>query len=137
MASGLEVRVPFCDHRIAEYVYNVPWSIKNKDNISKNLLREAARGILPDDVLMRKKSPYPKTHNPIYEQMVRNLMLETISNPNAPILALCDKKKIEDACSGNSDYGKPFFGQLMAGPQFIGFLFQVNYWLEHYHIRIV
>ncbi len=137
MASGLEVRVPFCDHRIAEYVYNVPWSIKNKNNVSKSLLREAVRGILPDDVLMRKKSPYPKTHNPAYEQMVRNVMLETISNPNAPILALCDKKKIEAACMGHSDYGKPFFGQLMAGPQFIGFLLQVNHWLEHYHIRIV
>lgn len=137
MASGLEVRVPFCDHRIAEYVYNVPWSIKNKDNVSKSLLREAARGILPDDVLMRKKSPYPKTHNPVYEQMVRQVMLETISDPNAPILALCDKKKIEDTCKGNSDYGKPFFGQLMAGPQFIGFLLQVNHWLKHYHIRIV
>lgn len=137
MASGLEVRVPFCDHRIAEYVYNVPWSIKNKDNISKSLLREAARGILPDDVLMRKKSPYPKTHNPVYEQMVRQVMLETISDPNAPILALCDKKKIMSACEGHSDYGKPFFGQLMAGPQFIGFLLQVNHWLKHYRIRIV
>lgn len=137
MASGLEVRVPFCDHRIIEYVYNVPWSIKNKDNISKNLLREAARGILPDDVLMRRKSPYPKTHNPAYEQMVRQMMLDTISNPNAPILALCDKRKIEDACNGNSDYGKPFFGQLMAAPQFIGFLLQVNHWLSHYRIRIV
>lgn len=137
MASGLEVRVPFCDHRLVQYIYNVPWSIKNKDNISKSLLREAARGILPDDVLMRKKSPYPKTHNPAYEQLVRDVMLETISNSNAPILALCDKNKIEDACSGNSDYGKPFFGQLMAAPQFIGFLLQVNHWLEHYHIRIV
>lgn len=137
MASGLEVRVPFCDHRIAEYIYNVPWSIKNKDNVSKSLLREAVRGILPDDVLMRRKSPYPKTHNPAYEQMVRQVMLDTISDSNAPILALCDRKKIEAACSGSSDYGKPFFGQLMAGPQFIGFLLQVNHWLKHYRVRIV
>ena len=137
MASGLEVRVPFCDHRIIEYIYNVPWSMKNKDNISKNLLREAARGILPDDVLFRKKSPYPKTHNPAYEQLVREALLDTISNPNEPILALCDKKKIEEACHGSSDYGKPFFGQLMAAPQFIGFLLQVNHWFKHYSIRIV
>lgn len=137
MASGLEVRVPFCDHRIVRYVFNVPWSIKNKDNISKSLLREASRGILPEDVLMRKKSPYPKTHNPNYEKLVKERMLDTISDRNAPILSLCDYDKIAKVCTGEFDYGKPFFGQLMAGPQFIGFLLQVNEWLKHYRIRIV
>jgi len=137
MAAGLEVRVPFCDHRIVQYVYNVPWEIKNKDNISKSLLREAARGILPDDVLMRKKSPYPKTHNPHYEKLVKERLLETVSDRNAPLLALCDYNKIVKICNGEFDYGKPFFGQLMAGPQFIGFLLQVNEWLKHYRVKIV
>ena len=137
MASGLEVRVPYCDHRIIEYIYNVPWHMKNKDNVSKSLLRESVRDLLPHDVLYRKKSPYPKTHNPTYEALVKNMMLDIISDPNAPILSLCDKAQIEKACQGSSDYGKPFFGQLMAQPQFIGFLIQVNYWLMKYNVRIV
>jgi len=137
MASGLEVRVPFCDHRLVEYVWNIPWSMKNKDSVSKNILREAARDILPHDVLYRKKSPYPKTHNPAYEQAIKELLLDTISDPNAPVLALCDKKKIEKYCSGNFDYGSPFFGQLMAGPQFLGYIMQVNYWLRDYNVKII
>ena len=111
--------------------------MKNKDNISKNILREAAKTILPEDVLYRKKSPYPKTHNPQYENMVRERLLDTIADPNAPILALCDYDKIVAAVTRDFDYGKPFFGQLMAGPQFMGFLLQVNYWLEKFHISIV
>lgn len=137
MTSGLEVRVPFCDWRLVQYVWNIPWEMKNKDNVSKSILREAMRGILPDDVLYRKKSPYPKTHNPMYEQLVKERLLEVISDNNAPILALCDKEKLISACTTEFDYGKPFFGQLMAGPQFIGFILQVNYWLKKYHISIV
>jgi len=137
MASGLEVRVPFCDHRIVEYVFNVPWSMKCRNNVSKSLLRDAVSGILPEDVLMRKKSPYPKTHNPNYEKLIKKHLLEVISNRNAPILALCDYDKLLRLCTGKFDYGKPFFGQLMAGPQFIGFILQVNEWLKHYSIRLV
>lgn len=137
MANGLEVRVPFCDKRIVQYVWNIPWEMKNKNNISKNILREAVKTILPEDVLYRKKSPYPKTHNPAYENLVRERLLDTISNSNAPILSLCDYDKIVALVNHDFDYGKPFFGQLMAGPQFMGFLLQVNYWLEKYHIYIV
>ncbi len=137
MASGLEVRVPFCDHRLVEYVWNIPWSMKNKDNVSKNILREAARGILPEDVRLRKKSPYPKTHNPSYEKAIKKAVLDMISNPNAPILALCDRDKIEKYCREDFDYGKPFFGQLMAGPQFLGYIMQVNFWLKDYSIKII
>jgi len=137
MASGLEVRVPFCDHRIVEYVWNVPWEMKNRDNISKSLLREAVRGILPDDVLYRKKSPYPKTHNPKYEKMVKAMLLDIIANPNAPILTFADKSVLEKLCTKDSDYGKPFFGQLMAEPQFVGYLIQLNAWFEEYRIRIL
>ena len=130
MASGLEVRVPFCDHRLAEYVWNIPWEMKNKDNVSKNVLREAAKDILPEDVRLRRKSPYPKTHNPHYEAAVKELLGGIISDPNAPVLTLCDKAKLDDVLNGSSDYGKPFFGQLMAGPQFIGYIVQLNYLLK-------
>lgn len=137
MASGLEVRVPFCDHRLVEYVWNIPWSMKNKDNVSKNVLREAAKGILPEDIRLRKKSPFPKTHNPQYETAVRNMLLDTISDSNAPILSLCDKSKILKILDGEFDYGKPFFGQLMALPQFLGYILQVNYLLKNYKVRII
>lgn len=137
MASGLEVRVPFCDHNLVEYVWNIPWEMKNKDNVSKNILREAAKGILPEDVRLRRKSPYPKTHNPHYEKAVKELLGGIISNPNAPILALCDKSKILSLLDDTADYGKPFFGQLMAFPQFLGYIVQVNYLLEQYNPRII
>lgn len=137
MASGLEVRVPFCDHNLVEYVWNIPWEMKNKDNVSKNVLREAAKGILPEDVRLRRKSPYPKTHNPHYETAVKELLDDIISDPNAPILTLCDKEKLSALLGGSSDYGKPFFGQLMAGPQFIGYIVQMNYLLKDYNVRIV
>lgn len=137
MASGLEVRVPFCDHKLVEYVWNIPWEMKNKDNVSKNVLREAAKGILPEDVRLRRKSPYPKTHNPHYEAAVKELLDGIIADPNAPILTLCDKEKLTALLNGSSDYGKPFFGQLMAGPQFIGYIVQMNYLLKDYNVRLV
>ena len=137
MASGLEVRVPFCDYRIVEYVWNIPWEMKNKDNVSKNILRESARGILPEDIRLRKKSPYPKTHNPLYEAEVKAKLREIVENPNSPILALCERRKLMDIIEGEFDYGKPFFGQLMAGPQFVGYLIQVNTLLDKYGVRIV
>mgnify|MGYP003296943319 CR=1 FL=1 len=137
MYSGLEVRVPFCDHRLCEYVWNIPWEMKNRDNISKNILREAAREILPQDVLMRKKSPYPKTHNPYYENSVRELLEEILNDSSSPILTFVDKKALLDECKKSSDYAKPFFGQLMAIPQFMGYLVQVNYWLKEFNPKII
>lgn len=137
MACGLEVRVPFCDHRIVEYVWNIPWSMKCRNNISKSLLRDAAKNLLPEDVLFRKKSPYPKTHHPVYEQTVKQMLLDIISNPNAPILTFTDKTMLEKLCTDFCDYGTPFFGQLMAGPQFIGYLIQLNEWFKEYHVNIL
>ncbi|MBQ7793729.1 MAG: asparagine synthase (glutamine-hydrolyzing) [Clostridia bacterium] len=138
MASGLEVRVPFCDYRLVEYVWNIPWEYKNKGNVSKSILREAARGLLSDDVLFRKKSPYPKTHDPEYEKEVKARLADLISDPNTPLTALCDKRALTALTKdGASDYGKPFFGQLMAMPQFIGYLLQIDEWFRHYKVRIV
>ncbi|MBR0359670.1 MAG: asparagine synthase C-terminal domain-containing protein, partial [Clostridia bacterium] len=137
MQSGLEVRVPFCDHRLVEYVWNIPWEMKNRNNISKNILREAAKGILPEDIRTRKKSPYPKTHNPVYEMEVKARLRDIVNNPDSPILALCDRGKLSGIINGEFDYGKPFFGQLMAGPQFVGYLVQLNTLLDAYNVRFV
>lgn len=135
MASGVEVRVPFCDHRLAEYVWNIPWDMKNWDDREKGILRLAMQDCLPESILNRKKSPYPKTHHPEYTQLVSIALKNTLSNPNAPIHALINRAFIEEMLDTLSIV-TPWFGQLMTGPQLFAFLLQLNMWLEEYHVRI-
>lgn len=137
MHSGLEARVPFADHRIIEYVWNVPWDMKCRGGVVKGLLRAAGEEVLPHEILYRKKSPYPKTYDPDYEHLLKSRLMEVMSDSNAPLTALIDRKKAEAFIQTPSDYGRPFYGQLMAGPQLIAYLLQINYWLEHYRIRMV
>lgn len=137
MHSGLEARVPFADHRIIEYLWNVPWEMKCRGGVVKGLLRAAGEKVLPHEILYRKKSPYPKTYDPDYEHLLKSRLMEVMSDSNAPLTALIDRKKAEAFIQTPSDYGRPFYGQLMAGPQLIAYLLQVNYWLEHYRIRMV
>ena len=85
MFHGLEVRVPFCDHRIAQYLYSVPWEYKNHLGREKGLLRYAMRGLLPEEILYRKKSPYPKTFDPQYTELVSNMLKELLASPQEPI----------------------------------------------------
>jgi asparagine synthase (glutamine-hydrolysing) len=137
MYAGLEARVPFADHRIIEYIWNVPWDMKSPNGEVKGLLRAAGKGLIPDEILYRKKSPYPKTYHPDYEKLLGNRLLDVLSDSNAPIRPLIDEKKVKTFLSAPSDYGKPWYGQLMAGPQLIAYLLQVNYWLGKYHIELV
>lgn len=137
MHTGLEARVPFADHRIVEYIWNVPWEMKCRDNVVKGLLRAAAQDLLPDDVLYRRKSPYPKTYDPKYEGLLKRELLKALSNSRSPLCGLIDRDKTEEFLQKPSDYGRPFYGQLMAGPQLVAYLLQVNYWLEKYEIEII
>ncbi|MCI9138620.1 MAG: asparagine synthase (glutamine-hydrolyzing) [Lachnospiraceae bacterium] len=137
MYNGLEARVPFADHRIVEYIFNVPWQMKCPEGIVKGLLRYAGEGKLPKEILWRKKSPYPKTYDPSYEKMLGNHLKEVLSDTAAPIRALLDKTKVKQFLKSPSDYGKPWYGQLMAGPQMIAYLLQVNYWLEKYQVQLL
>ena len=137
MYAGLEARVPFADHRIVEYIWNVPWEMKSPNGIVKGLLREAGKGLIPNEILYRKKSPYPKTYHPDYEKLLGNRLLTVLSDSNAPIRSLVDVKKVRTFLASPSDYGKPWYGQLMAGPQLIAYLLQINYWLEKYHIELL
>lgn len=136
MASGLEVRVPFCDHRLISYVWNIPWEMKAKNGERKHVLREAARGLLPETVRVRPKSPYPKTHNPDFERLVKAELSEVVRDRNAPVFQLIDREYAEKLTGESFNYGKPWFGQLMAGPQLIAYILQMNYWLKHYDIEI-
>lgn len=136
MYSGLEARVPFADHRIIEYVYNVPWEMKYQNGVEKALLRDACRHLLPDELLRRKKSPYPKTYHPGYEKLLVQEMNGILNRPNSPILSFVDKKKLQTFMQSPKEYGKPWFGQLMAGPQLLAYFIQINYWMEKYHLSV-
>ena len=130
-AASLTARVPFADYRLLEYVWNIPWALQNKDGCVKYVLRMAGRGWLPDAVLWRRKSPFPKTYNPEYTQIIAQRMRDLLASPNEPIHALIDKKKAE-AFLREAEYNKPWYGQLMAGPQRIAYFLQVNAWLKRY-----
>jgi len=134
MACGLEVRVPFCDYRIAEYLYGVPWKYKDYHNQEKGLLRHAMEGVLPKEVLWRKKSPYPKTYDPRYLQSVTLLLQQLLEKKDAPVFALLNRQSIETLL--RDDFTWPWYGQLMKLPQTIAFILQINYWLETYKINI-
>lgn len=136
MYSGLEARVPFADHRIIEYVWNVPWEMKTRDGVVKNLLRQAGRGLLPDEILFRKKSPYPKTYDTGYQALLVKRVREMMEETSSPVMEFLDRKKLEDFLISPSDYGKPWYGQLMAGPQMLAYLLQINYWLKAYEITV-
>lgn len=137
MYSGLEARVPFADHRLMEYLWNVPWEMKAKDGVVKGLLREAGRGLVPDEILFRRKSPYPKTYDPAYEKMLAQQLKEILLEGTAPVLRFLDQEKVLRFLGSPSDYGKPWYGQLMAGPQMIAYILQVNYWLQKYRVKIL
>lgn len=137
MANGFEIRVPFCDYRLAEYMYNVPWEMKALNGREKGLLRHVMKGILPDEIIKRKKSPYPKTHNPTYLKAVKTMLSDIMSNKNAPINTLLNRDYILEILETNGNaFSRPWFGQLMTGPQLMAYLCQVNMWLEKYQPRI-
>ena len=134
MYHSLEVRVPFCDHRIAEYLYGVPWEFKNYRGIEKGLLRYAMKGVLPEAVLWRKKSPYPKTHDPEYMRLVSEALYQLLEKKDAPIFQLVKAQELENLL--NVQYIWPWYGQLMRTPQTIAYMLQLNCWLVNNKIEI-
>lgn len=137
MHSGLEARVPFADRALVTYVFNIPWEMKAKDGIVKNVLRQAARTLLPDEILFRKKSPYPKTYHPAYEKLLAQRLTDVLAQPDCPLAPLVDKKALMQFLERPKDYGKPWYGQLMAGPQMTAYLLQTEYFLRKYHVEFV
>lgn len=137
MYNGFELRVPFCDYRLAEYVWNIPWEMKALNGREKGLLRYVARKYLPEEIVDRKKSPYPKTHNPTYLAKVKEMLTEIMDDKNAPINNLLNRQYILDILSTDGKaFTRPWFGQLMTGPQLMAYLVQVNMWLEKYQPKI-
>lgn len=137
MAVGLEVRVPYCDHRLVEYVWNIPWSMKMAGGREKGILRKALRNVLPNDVLERKKSPYPKTYNPTYTKAVKERLREVLHDHTSPLRALLNVDEVMKMINANETTTHiPWFGQLMSGLQLFAYLLQVDLWLRHYRVAI-
>lgn len=135
MYHSLEVRVPFCDYRIAEYLYGVPWEFKDYQGQEKGLLRYAMKDWLPDEILHRKKSPYPKTYDPHYLQLVSSRLEALLSTNDAPLFQIVNKQALNKLLE--SEYAWPWYGQLMKVPQTIAYMLQINHWLAHYKISVV
>lgn len=114
MYNGFELRVPFCDYRLAQYVWNIPWELKALNGREKGLLRYIMKDILPSEIVDRKKSPYPKTWNPTYLATVKNMLSEIMENKNAPINDLLNRDYILEILETNGKaFSRPWFGQLM------------------------
>lgn len=137
MATGLEVRVPFCDHRLVEYVWNIPWSIKNAGGMAKGILRKAMEGFLPWEILARRKSPYPSTANPSYGAACREWMVSILEDGSSPVLPLLDQDAVRNLTRMEGEMAElPWFGQLMGVPQLFAYLIQMDAWMREYHVRI-
>ena len=135
MYHSLEVRVPFCDHRIAEYMYGVPWSYKDHRGVEKGLLRMAMQDLLPAEVLWRKKSPYPKTYHPRYLDLVSDRLKALLCDKNAPIHQIIRREALEDLL--HTEYAWPWYGQLMKVPQTIAYMLQIDCWMRTYQVAVV
>ena len=135
MYHSLEVRVPFCDYRIAEYLYGVPWKMKDYRGKEKGLLRTAMEGILPNEVLWRKKSPYPKTFDPAYGQLVSRRLQDLLSEKDAPIFQIVERETLGSLFGPEPEW--PWYGQLMRTPQTMAYFLQLDHWLRHYRVDIL
>ncbi|MBM7579587.1 asparagine synthase (glutamine-hydrolyzing) [Jeotgalibacillus terrae] len=136
MAAGLEVRVPFADHRIVEYAWNIPWEMKQLGGREKGILRKSLEGLLPDEVLYRKKSPYPKTYHPAYTAAVKRMLSEVLSKSQSVLPELFERSKLEELIqTDGASFKVPWFGQLMKGPQLIAYLVQLDAWFELYGVK--
>jgi asparagine synthase (glutamine-hydrolysing) len=134
MAASLEVRVPFTDHRLVEYVYNTPWSMKSFDGREKSLLRAAMRGVLPDSVLDRKKNPYPSTQARRYEAAVRERVAAILADGDAPLLQVVSPRAVRELLA------RPEGAFTMGGPwsarAVLERLAEFNAWVADYDVDV-
>jgi asparagine synthase (glutamine-hydrolysing) len=138
MYNSLEVRVPFADIRLVEYAFNMPADIKLYKGREKGLLRAALEEILPKEIVYRKKSPYPKTHNPIYTDIVCKKITDILDKKSSPLHEIIDDKVVREIIeTKGSAYKSPWYGQLMTGSQLLAYLIQINIWLEEYNINLL
>lgn len=135
MAASLEVRVPFCDYRLVEYAYNMPWNIKALDGREKGILRKAFENDLPKEIAWRKKSPYPKTHNPAYFARVKELLAIALTDKSTPLMDWIDIDNLYLLLQNPDSLPEPWYGQLMGIPQIAAYIYQIYAWIKHYNVE--
>lgn len=137
MYSGLEVRVPFCDHRIVEYAYNMPWELKAWEGREKGIVRQAFADVLPEEIVWRKKSPYPKTFSPVYTQLASSYVRRIMADEHSLVPKLFRADAIAALLEQPDQMPEPWYGQLMRGPQVFAYLIQLDRWFKKYRIELV
>lgn len=137
MYSGLEVRVPFCDHRIVEYAYNMPWDFKSLEGREKGIVRRAFADKLPKEIVYRKKSPYPKTFHPVYTRLCADYVCRIFEDNTSVAASLFDRNAVQKLMQRPESLAEPWFGQLMRTPQIFAYIIQLDRWFRHYHVKIV
>ena len=135
MYTGLEVRVPFCDYRIVEYAYNMPWNLKALKGREKGIVRKAFENDLPEEIVYRKKSPYPKTHNPFYFETVCAKVRSILKKKNS-LTELFSKDGIRNIMENPESITEPWYGQLMRAPQILAYIIQLDKWFEEYDVKL-
>ena len=132
----IEARVPFCDKNLVEFLYNLPFKYKYRYKTEKKILRDAYKGIVIDEVINRKKSPYPKSNSLVYETKIKELLIKTLEDKNSILYELFDISKIMELINSKEELKTPWYGQLMRKTSFFAYLYQIDYWYRKYNIRI-
>ncbi|HCA04390.1 MAG TPA: asparagine synthase (glutamine-hydrolyzing) [Ruminococcaceae bacterium] len=136
MYSGFEVRVPFCDYRLVDYAFNMPWNLKAYGGREKGIVRKAFEDILPKEIVWRKKSPYPKTHNPEYFNICAERVKIILKKKNQ-LTELLNTNQIELIIENPSSVKTPWYGQLMQAPQILAYIIELDYLFEKYKVEII
>ena len=136
MHNGLEVRVPFCDYRLVEYAYNMPWQLKAYGGREKGIIRKAFENILPYDICYRKKSPYPKIHNPQYMKLCSEKVKEILNKKDTVLSSLLSYDGVMNIMNNPDQISSPWYGQLMRAPQIMAYIIELDYWFEKYGVVI-
>jgi asparagine synthase (glutamine-hydrolysing) len=131
MAVGLEVRVPYCDHRLVEYAWNIPWSLKVADGRWKSVLRMAAQDLVPVETLRRPKSAYPGTHDPEYERQIMRSIEALLVDHTSPLAGLLDTSKVQSLQSGSDKSMTWLNAAHMLLP-----LLEIDAWMRAYQVQL-
>ncbi len=134
MAAALEIRVPFCDHRLVDYVFNVPWAMKSFDGREKSLLRAAAGTSVPRAILDRRKSPYPVTQDPRYARLLCAEFERLLADKDAPAAPYLDAVTSREVADDPDELSTGMGAWVQRGN--IEMLLQLNAWLTEYDVQV-
>lgn len=134
--ASIDVRVPFSDKRIVEFAYNLPLEHKRFNNMEKQILRDSFKEYLPKEILLRHKSPYPKSQSLTWHKIIKEEVLKILSS-DTPLNKIFNIDKLRKIALNDDELDLPWYGQLMRRDSFLAFLYQIHYWLSEYNIEVI